>query len=299
MRDNWDGNDPGFADLDAMDFRIAEDSPVLARIGFEQIPVEQIGLYHDELRASWPVEHTPGETWIRDAHWTRRENVPTCTALPRAEPIEVDGRLDPAEWGGLAPGEAVLLERDPKNREGAGPPSRAWVRYGDEALYVGILNEVAPGHPLQVGTQWGTHDGVEIAIEGQMGELCRGWWVLENDHGPIFMLVGNTAGQHECLQVGGLPAGPAQHAQEATSYAAQVVDDTHWSAEWRIPFEAVCIDPKALDARPFNIGVRKTAGPASVSEWQPGTGPAGWVVWVGTGNRNWEVWNAGLLEFGQ
>jgi len=59
----------------------------------------------------------------------------------------------------------------------------------------------------------------------------------------------------------------------------------------------VCVDPEHLDLRPFNIGVRKTAGPASVSDWQPGGGPAGWVVWVGTGGRNWEVWNAGQLRF--
>ncbi len=297
IADNWDGDDPGFVDLNGLDFRISDDSPVFGRIGFEQIPVERIGLYQDELRATWPMAHNVGERWVRDAAWERRENVPTCTARKRTSTIRVDGRLGPEEWDGLDLDKAVVLERDPKNREGANPKSWAWVCYDAEALYIGILNEVVPDKPLAVGTQWGLHDGVEVAIEGQMGDLCKGWWVLENEHGPIFMLCGNTVGDFECLRVGGLPAGPAAALTEATTYGANVLDDAHWSAEWRIPLQAVCINPEELDRRPFNIGVRKTAGPARVSDWQPGKGPAGWVVWVGTGNRNWEVWNAGKLDF--
>jgi hypothetical protein len=297
VRDNWDGDDPGFADASALDFRIAADSPVYGRTGFEAIPVERIGLYEDELRATWPVAHEVGARWVSDAHYKRRENVPTVAATRRATEIAIDGRLDAAEWGDLDRERAMVLERDPRNLEGANPKSWAWVRYDDEALYVAVLSAVVPDHDLQVGTEWGADDSVEIAIEGQMGELCKGWWMLENEHGPIFMLIGNVAGVFEVLQVGGLPAVPASALEAATEYGASVIDRGLWSAEWRIPLRAACVDPKRLDQRPFNIGVRKTAGPASVSEWRPGEGPAGWVVWVGTGSRNWEVWNAGLLDF--
>ncbi len=41
------------------DFRLRADAPLFARVGFRPIPVEEIGLYEDEFRASWPVHTTP------------------------------------------------------------------------------------------------------------------------------------------------------------------------------------------------------------------------------------------------
>jgi len=295
--DNYDGGDPGFVDADAGNLRLRPDSPIFGRIGFDPIPMDRIGLYQDELRASWPVKHEVGKRWVRDTSGVKRQNVPTYRVARKTAAIEIDGVLRPEEWAGLDRSRAMVLERDPKNRLGATPKSWAWLRYDDRHLYVGVLNEVAPDKPLAHGTQWGLADGIEVDIEGQMGYRTQGWWVQENLHGPIFMMCGNATGDFECLPVGGLPRDPALKVNQTVRYAAKVVDRTHWSVEYRIPFESVCIDVKRLDRRPFNIGVRKTAGPAIVSKWQPGVGPAGWVVWVGTGNRNWEVWNAGVLEF--
>jgi len=48
--------DPGFVNAEKEDFRLREDSPVFDQIDFKQIPFGKIGLYRDELRASWPVE---------------------------------------------------------------------------------------------------------------------------------------------------------------------------------------------------------------------------------------------------
>ena len=48
--------DPRFVGEAAGDFRLREDSPAW-NIGFQPIPFEQIGLYQDEYRASWPVAH--------------------------------------------------------------------------------------------------------------------------------------------------------------------------------------------------------------------------------------------------
>lgn len=56
IEDNLVDVDPGFVDAEAGDFRLRDDSPAWG-IGFERIPFEKIGLYRDELRASWPVEH--------------------------------------------------------------------------------------------------------------------------------------------------------------------------------------------------------------------------------------------------
>jgi hypothetical protein len=47
---------PGFLNAAQGDFRLKPDAAVLNRIGFRPIPVEEIGLYEDEHRASWPVE---------------------------------------------------------------------------------------------------------------------------------------------------------------------------------------------------------------------------------------------------
>ncbi|MFW5693306.1 MAG: hypothetical protein ACOCWL_03730 [Thermoguttaceae bacterium] len=62
LADNLIDEDPRFVDPENGDFRLRDDSPAWA-LGFERIPVEKIGLYEDEDRASWPVEHTvrPGE----------------------------------------------------------------------------------------------------------------------------------------------------------------------------------------------------------------------------------------------
>lgn len=49
--------DVGFADAAGRDFTLAADSPVYARFGFRPIPFQEIGLYQDEYRASWPVQH--------------------------------------------------------------------------------------------------------------------------------------------------------------------------------------------------------------------------------------------------
>lgn len=56
LADNLIDEDPRFVDPAHGDFRLRDDSPAWA-LGFERIPVEKIGLYEDEARASWPVEH--------------------------------------------------------------------------------------------------------------------------------------------------------------------------------------------------------------------------------------------------
>jgi hypothetical protein len=51
--------DPLFVDRDHDDFRLKPDSPAL-KLGFEQIPIEKIGPYADELRATWPIVEAEG-----------------------------------------------------------------------------------------------------------------------------------------------------------------------------------------------------------------------------------------------
>ena len=49
--------DSGFVDAAEQDFTLSEDSSVYDRSSFRPIPFRKIGLYQDEYRASWPVDH--------------------------------------------------------------------------------------------------------------------------------------------------------------------------------------------------------------------------------------------------
>jgi len=51
--------DPRFVDPDKDDYRLKPESPAL-KMGFKPIPVEKIGPYGDELRASWPIVEAEG-----------------------------------------------------------------------------------------------------------------------------------------------------------------------------------------------------------------------------------------------
>jgi hypothetical protein len=60
FEDNLVGVDPGFVGEESENFNLREDSPAYA-LGFKSIPIDDIGLYNDDLRASWPVEHAVRE----------------------------------------------------------------------------------------------------------------------------------------------------------------------------------------------------------------------------------------------
>ncbi len=60
------GPDAGIADLAHRDFTLRDDSPVYDRFGFRPIPFNEIGLYEDEYRATWPAEHAVTPRYIAD-----------------------------------------------------------------------------------------------------------------------------------------------------------------------------------------------------------------------------------------
>ena len=51
--------DPRFVNPEQNDYRLQPDSPALP-LGFQQIPMETIGPYQDELRATWPIVEAEG-----------------------------------------------------------------------------------------------------------------------------------------------------------------------------------------------------------------------------------------------
>ncbi len=54
MKDNLVNVDPRFVDAAGLDFRLRDDSPAW-KLGFKKIPLEKIGLYRSDERATWPV----------------------------------------------------------------------------------------------------------------------------------------------------------------------------------------------------------------------------------------------------
>ncbi len=56
IEDNLIDEDPHFVDPEHLDFRLREDSPAYD-LGFQPLPLDEVGLYESPLRASWPVVH--------------------------------------------------------------------------------------------------------------------------------------------------------------------------------------------------------------------------------------------------
>ncbi|MDH7568803.1 MAG: right-handed parallel beta-helix repeat-containing protein, partial [Armatimonadota bacterium] len=55
----YESEDPGFVDAAKGDYRLRPDASLFAALAFRPIPLEEIGLYKDPYRASWPVSVTP------------------------------------------------------------------------------------------------------------------------------------------------------------------------------------------------------------------------------------------------
>ncbi|MFB3041491.1 MAG: right-handed parallel beta-helix repeat-containing protein [Candidatus Poribacteria bacterium] len=56
FEDNLIDQEVGFSEKPPENFQLRDDSPAY-KVGFKRIPIEKIGLYKDENRASWPVQH--------------------------------------------------------------------------------------------------------------------------------------------------------------------------------------------------------------------------------------------------
>lgn len=80
--------DPLFVDAANGDYRLQPDSPAL-KLGFQPIPVEKIGPYQDDLRASWPIVEAEG---------VRERPLPAARMRlwPDTAPVG-DGTREPAE----------------------------------------------------------------------------------------------------------------------------------------------------------------------------------------------------------
>jgi len=271
VRDNLVDEDPLFVDAANMNFQLRNDSPAFRRIGFKRIPFEKIGLYKAAHRASWPVEAPILELPVPLSEQSAKKARPVFKIARVRSAPRIDGQVQTSEWDGRNPARAMVLERLP-NGNRATPRSLAWLASDDRALYVALENEVSAKAPLRTGTAWGGNDAVELAIRN----------TAAGKSAPTLILRGYVSGRFESCDDGGIPRPVAERLTNGVQYAARVVDDTQWNAEWRIPWASLGIDPAKHRKFAFNLTARKTATKQ-------------FVMWCGVG-PSWNANGAGVIE---
>jgi hypothetical protein len=276
FEDNLIDTDPGFAGKPPADFTLAEDSPAL-KLGFQQIPFSKIGVYESPDRASWPVtselRHDPVPPAAKPKP-VRKAGPPPMFDIPRlAGEVAVDGDLKPEEWFGLSPAKGLVLQEG-VDGEKCKLRTLAWMAWDDEALYVAFDNAVDPNLLMGMADAWGGNDAVEVALSNPaLGPKA-----------PIMVLRGFACGTFQSSEEAGAPPDVARKAGENVQFAAKVLSPARWTAEMRIPFASLGLDPNA-DARvPLNLSVRKQ-------------GDEPWVEWRGTGACTWLAPEAGRVRF--
>jgi len=309
IEQNWTGDRPGFRDPVNGNFAIAPDAEAVVQCDFEPLPLDKIGLYEDELRATWPVQHTSGnyETVLvdRDDSIKRMSagEMPVCHSRARTATITIDGTLDPVEWGELDRAHGIILSRTPTNTATPARPSFMWMRHDNDCLYIALHHELNAGEtprpkPEGSASWWGDVDMAEIILEGPYGGNARDWWPKDKKHGPLFYLVGDCAGQFGSYSIADLPKSRAEGLRSAVQYAAKS-EPGSWTAEWQIPLASICLDPTTTTSCCFNVGVFKPGTKPRAESKAPVPSNDKWAVWRGANGANWKVWNVGLLHLGK
>lgn len=266
-----------------------DDSPAKA-IGFQPIPFAQIGLIHDDARASWPVQHSPRfmptpSTPMRfitactapppAAKKTLRSGPPPVLTIPKSmRTVAIDGAIDGGEWA--ENGSAAIMPLDKSlYHEPVKYPSKAWLRHDGQTLCIAVANDCDPQKPLVSNKRWAGSDAVEIALR-----LLREG---EAKPQPTIVLRVYPDGRFESSDEARAPAELVQAAQRLCKVAAGVAAPERWHVELSIPLalfgEALSPNPRIA----CNISVRKIADKS-------------WAMWQGTGSLTWETDKAGILN---
>jgi len=300
ISNNWNGDNPMFFDRGKMDFRLRPGSPVYGLTGCEPLATGDIGVYESPMRASWPVKRDKEDIgkYFR-ADWSpmtalventlmgplKRVSPPADYSIPlRKAPINIDGKLEKEEWAGLDMNKAMVINQYHTGEKKEGAKSFAWLMYDADNLYIGVKNEPDPyreGMRLKAKSHTPL---MEIALESQNGPHGEGWWLDDNVTGPIFSIFCRYNGDMTVNNLFGMPYEMARKIEKSSEYKVSIHDEENkvWTAEIKIPFASVGINPFEVTQLCFNLGVSKKAG---------------WFAWIATGNTIWRVENAGYIKF--
>jgi hypothetical protein len=132
-------------------------------------------------------------------------------------------------------------------------------------------NDIDPDKGVTGGHQWDRDDAVEIAI-AEVGRKV----------GPVLILRGYPDGFWQAIGQTGTPQSMVERLRNGgVQYAADAASNGLWTAEWKIPFDALGLEPQTRNPRlAFNLSVRKPADNQLVMLKQ--TGGDSWDVTGGT-----------------
>ncbi len=265
--------DPLFVNAAKDDYRLKPNSPAF-KLGFKQIPVEKIGPYKNELRATWPIKQAVGVRETMKIDWSGENKPP---APPRnttpfvvkktATPITIDGVASSGEW----PEAQMILKQDPGRMPISSEPCTATACHDDTNLYFTVTVPIKDSKKLKLGSSWGTDDGAEVCFQDVSGI----------NFGPVFVLHSFASGKFESSTEAGAPDNAVKKLGSAVKYTAKV-SATQWTGEWAIPLSAAGINYKPGLKLAFNTGVNRT----QTSEW---------IIWVGALAQTWNMSEAGYL----
>ncbi|MCC7493123.1 MAG: right-handed parallel beta-helix repeat-containing protein [Fimbriimonadaceae bacterium] len=246
------------------DFALDPNGPA-SQIGFQPLPLDQMGLRPSPLRASWPVVHAvrPAQT---PPPGKGRPPAPTAAVRRATGTVTVDA-LRAGPWAAVE-GQPLAVVQSPSGELQA-PPCRAWLLYDAARLYVFFETALPAGLPPTRGQTWGQDDAVEVALaEPGQGK-------------PILIWRGYANGHWETSDEAGTAAELVQRAAQGVQYAA-ATEAAGWRAELAIPWAATGLDPAKVGRIACSLAVRRLAGNQ-------------WLLWRGTGSHTWRVDEAGTL----
>ncbi|MCK5806734.1 MAG: right-handed parallel beta-helix repeat-containing protein, partial [Lentisphaeria bacterium] len=183
-----------------------------------------------------------------DAGGTVLEDVPRKLFKPRqkprylnakriATPPVIDGRMGEGEW----PEGGTSLRERANQRRVRGAPTSVKILVDDNSLYI-LVNIVAMfPDQRKLGTEWGRDEGVELAIQGRVGEKRT-----------LYVLRGFTDGTLRTGGEGGATAVQSAEFAEKISYGAGV-EKKLWRAEWAVPFSALGVKADEKTLVSFNL----------------------------------------------
>ncbi len=299
FENNWDGQEPLFVDKDKMDFRIRTGAPVYGFTGCDPVDIKEIGVYKDDLRASWPINRTQEDIgryfktdWIavKEMKTTMKVIKRVCPALtynicPVKGPVTIDGEIKKEEWPDMEDkSKTLVIDRYYKEEDKKGPASYAWLQYDKDYLYLAVSHESDPWISEMSEDRKKHMPVVEIDIESSMGPHSQGWWMEDMPTGPIYILWGHFDGKMEVINNFIMPFNTVKDLEQSIEYRSHIIDEGNqvWTAEMKIPLGKIGINPSDVGQMAFNMGVSRRGG---------------WFAWVPTGTSIWRLENAGFIRF--
>ena len=216
-------------------------------------PIDAVGLL------PWTFHRRIGKPrWmrLRDQASKALGRLPVYKAVQKTGDLVIDGKTSVMEWTpGDATGSAPEVHETAElkwnsEKKPARHPSQAMLQTDDKHLYVRFHNEVDPKTKLTGGHDWQQDDAVEISL-AELGD----------PPGPTLILHGFPDGTWQAAASPKAPPAVVKRLQDGgIVYAAEIAGPGLWTAEWKIPFSALGLNPNERNPRlGFNLSVRKKA----------------------------------------